>query len=188
MEGKDKWQLFSDIELGIHGEITICFLMRFLNHHYTHNIDGMTCACLKQTPATIKITKYGPCETNSLDIDWGKISTPPYSHKGCTRVSATDWWHEEASPLLPRNGDYTGDLLVPKDNKSPHPEAPFQHLVRELVCIIKSNLQMQSTAVLALHEAAEAFLTDVFSDTNLCAIHDEHVTIMPKDMALACCI
>ncbi len=47
---------------------------------------------------------------------------------------------------------------------------------------------MQSIAVLALQEAAEAFITDVFSDTNLCAIHGKRVTIFPKDMALACCI
>ncbi len=47
---------------------------------------------------------------------------------------------------------------------------------------------MQSIAVLALQEAAEAFIADVFSDTNLCATHGKHVTIFPKDMALACCI
>jgi hypothetical protein len=50
--------------------------MRFLNHHYTHNIDGTTCARLKRTPTTIKITKHGQCETNSPEIDWGKTSTP----------------------------------------------------------------------------------------------------------------
>ena len=45
-------------------------------------------------------------------------------------------------------------------------KAPFQRLVRELACKIKSDLQMQSTALVALQEAAEAFLADVFSDTN----------------------
>jgi histone H3/H4 len=74
----------------------------------------------------------------------------------------------------------TTNLLIRK--------VPFQCLVRELACIIKSNLQMQSTAVLALQVAADAFLTDDFSDTNLCTIHGKHVTIMPKDMTLACCI
>jgi histone H3 len=71
-----------------------------------------------------------------------------------------------------------------------HPtrKAPFQRLVCKLACKIKSNLQMQSTVLLALQEALEAFLTDVFSDTNLCAIHTKHVTIMRKDMALTCCI
>ncbi len=36
--------------------------MRFLNHHYTHNSDVTTCACLKRTPATINITNHGPCQ------------------------------------------------------------------------------------------------------------------------------
>ncbi len=45
---------------------------------------------------------------------------------------------------------------------------------------------MQSTAVLALQEAAEYFMVDVFSDTNLCAMHGKCVTIMKKDMVLAC--
>jgi histone H3 len=47
---------------------------------------------------------------------------------------------------------------------------------------------MQSTAVLALQEAAEYFMVDVFSNTNLCALHGKCVTIMVKDMVLACCI
>jgi histone H3 len=47
---------------------------------------------------------------------------------------------------------------------------------------------MQSTALLALQEAAEYFMVDVFSDTNLCMMHGKHVTITKKDMVLACCI
>ena len=60
------------------------------------------------------------------------------------------------------------DLLMRK--------APFQRLVREIACDIKSNLRMQSTALLALQ---------VFNDTNECALHAKRVTIMPKDMQLA---
>ncbi len=47
---------------------------------------------------------------------------------------------------------------------------------------------MQSTAVLALQEAAEYFMIDVFNDTNLCALHSKRVTIMVKDLVLACLI
>ncbi len=47
---------------------------------------------------------------------------------------------------------------------------------------------MQSTAVLALQEAAEYFMVDVLSDTNLCTLHSKRVTIMVKDLVLACCI
>ena len=69
------------------------------------------------------------------------------------------------------------DLLIRK--------APFQRLVREVAQDFKSDLRFQSTAVLALQEAAEAYLTGLFADTNLCAIHAKRVTIMPKDMQLA---
>ena len=47
---------------------------------------------------------------------------------------------------------------------------------------------MQSTVVLALQEAAEYFMVDVFSNTNLCTLHGKCVTIMVKDLVLACCI
>jgi histone H3 len=68
-------------------------------------------------------------------------------------------------------------------------KAPFQHLVREVALKFeKSDLQMQSTAVLALQEAAKYFMVDVFSNTNLCALHGKRVTIMVKDLVLACCI
>lgn len=62
---------------------------------------------------------------------------------------------------------------------------PFQRLVREIATNYKTDLRFQSTAVLALQEAAEAYLTTLFEDTNLCAIHARRVTIMPKDMQLA---
>ena len=48
-----------------------------------------------------------------------------------------------------------------------------------------TNLRFQSSTILALQEACEAYLVDLFEDTNLCAIHSKRVTIMPKDMQLA---
>ena len=46
-------------------------------------------------------------------------------------------------------------------------------------------LRWQLQAIVALQEAAEAFLVHLFEDTNLCAIHAKRVTIMQKDMQLA---
>jgi len=61
----------------------------------------------------------------------------------------------------------------------------FQRLVREIAQDFKTDLRFQSSAVLALQEAAEAYLVGLFEDTNLAAIHAKRVTIMPKDIHLA---
>ncbi|XP_063886405.1 histone H3-like [Scylla paramamosain] len=58
---------------------------------------------------------------------------------------------------------------------------PFQRLVREIAQDFKIDLRFQSSAVMALQEASEAYLVGLFEDTNLCAIHAKRVTIMPKD-------
>jgi histone H3 len=71
----------------------------------------------------------------------------------------------------------TTDLLIRK--------LPFQRLVREIAQDFKNDLRFQSSAILALQEAAEFYLVGLFEDTNLCAIHAKRVTIMPKDMQLA---
>ena len=62
---------------------------------------------------------------------------------------------------------------------------PFQRLVREVAQDCKNDLRFQGSAVMALQEAAEAYLVSLFEDTNLCAIHAKRVTIMPRDMQLA---
>ena len=69
------------------------------------------------------------------------------------------------------------DLLIKK--------APFQRLVREIAQGYRSDLRFQGSAVLALQEAAEAYLTSLFEDTNLVALHCGRVTIGAKDMQLA---
>ncbi|KAK2717236.1 hypothetical protein QYM36_007379 [Artemia franciscana] len=58
-------------------------------------------------------------------------------------------------------------------------------LVREIAQDFKTDLRFQSSAVMALQEASEAYLVGLFEDTNLCAIHAKRVTIMPKDIQLA---
>ena len=80
---------------------------------------------------------------------------------------------------------------------------PFQRLVREIAQdfkvgrffallpllanwpVTQTDLRFQSSAVMALQEAAEAYLVSLFEDTNLAAIHAKRVTIQPKDLALA---
>jgi len=62
---------------------------------------------------------------------------------------------------------------------------PFQRLVREVTQDFCPDLRFQSHTLMALQEASEAYLVDLFEDTNLCAIHAKRVTIMAKDMQLA---
>ena len=62
---------------------------------------------------------------------------------------------------------------------------PFQRLVREIAQDLKGRLNFASGAILALQEAAEAYLVGLFEDTNLCTIHTKCITIMPKDIQLA---
>ena len=71
----------------------------------------------------------------------------------------------------------TAELLIRK--------LPFSRLVREVTQDFKTDLRFQAQAIMALQEAAEAYLVGLFDDTNLCAIHAKRVTIMPKDMQLA---
>ena len=62
---------------------------------------------------------------------------------------------------------------------------PFQRLVREIAKGCNNDLRFQSTALLGLQEAAEAFMTGIFEDSYLCTLHANRVTLMTKDLQLA---
>ena len=70
----------------------------------------------------------------------------------------------------------TTELLIRK--------LPFNRLVREIAQGFKTDKRFQAPAIVALQEAAEAYLVGLFEDTNLCGLHAKRVTIMPKDMQL----
>ena len=62
---------------------------------------------------------------------------------------------------------------------------PFQRLVKEVVCqVFNMQYRFQSTALLALQEASEQFLVDMFEKVNHIAIHANRQTIMSKDVYL----
>ena len=69
------------------------------------------------------------------------------------------------------------DLIVRKE--------PFKRLVRESAHFHKIDLRFKDAAIMALQEAAEAFLIGILEDTNLSGIHAKRATILPKDMQLA---
>ena len=47
------------------------------------------------------------------------------------------------------------------------------------------QVRFQSTAIVALQEAAENFIMGLFEDVNLLAVHAKRVTVMPRDIRLA---
>jgi len=71
----------------------------------------------------------------------------------------------------------SGELLLSK--------LPFQRLVREVAQEYKNTPRLQASAVLALQEAAEAYLVGLFQDAQLCAVHAKRVTVVSKDIQLA---
>jgi len=76
------------------------------------------------------------------------------------------------------------NLLVPK--------LSFQRLVREIVyneCRdrhLDHLKKIQSTALLALQTAFEDYCVELFSKSQVAAIHGNRVTVKPKDMQLVC--
>ena len=64
------------------------------------------------------------------------------------------------------------------------PLLPFQCLIREIAQDFKYDLHFQSGAILALQEAVEMFLVQMFKRANLCTIQQGRQTIAPKDISL----
>ena len=72
-----------------------------------------------------------------------------------------------------------------KSSKNLLPRAPFQRVVRDVARGYDSDLRFASQALVALQEAAEAYLVGIFEDAGMCALHANRVTVMRKDMDLA---
>jgi len=75
----------------------------------------------------------------------------------------------------------TTDTLIPKRS--------FQLLVQEVVqneCRLRGIecKRIQSRALLGLQTACEQYIIDLFSQTQIAAIHGKRVTIQPKDMSI----
>ncbi|KAB0364708.1 hypothetical protein FD754_008864, partial [Muntiacus muntjak] len=66
-------------------------------------------------------------------------------------------------------------------------KTPFCRLARE-ICVQFTrgvDFNWQAQALLALQEAAEAFLVHLFEDAYLLSLHAGRVTLFPKDVQLA---
>lgn len=67
------------------------------------------------------------------------------------------------------------------------PKAPFGRLVKEIIQtrVISKDFRIQPLALMALQEAAEAYLVGILEMSNLCALHAKRVTLMRQDISLA---
>lgn len=64
------------------------------------------------------------------------------------------------------------------------PKLPFRRLIKELIHDYNVNLRLTETAADALQEAAEDYLTTLFSDVQLMAIGGKRKGIQVKDMKI----
>lgn len=73
----------------------------------------------------------------------------------------------------------TTELLLPR--------ASFKRVVQEITQdkIMATDIRFRAGAMAALQEAAESYLTNIFEDLQLIAIHAKRVTLQPKDLVLA---
>lgn len=63
---------------------------------------------------------------------------------------------------------------------------PFMRLVKEICAELTGCFYYWRTqALLALQEATESYLVNLFEDSYLCSLHAKRVTLMPSDIRLA---
>ena len=72
------------------------------------------------------------------------------------------------------------------------PKLSFQRLVKETMTYVCEErgvpmMKIQSAALLALQTASEDYLTNLFSKSQLAAIHGKRITVTPKDVQLVRC-
>jgi len=62
---------------------------------------------------------------------------------------------------------------------------PFSRLCNEIRQSICPEKRFQKSAVMAIQEAAESYIVELFEDTNLLCLHANRKSIIPKDLKLA---
>lgn len=119
------------------------------------------------------------------------LLSPPYTGEESVTAGSTTSTKAKTSPKKQRYRPGAAALKEIRKYQSTTEllirRMPFMRLVREIAHSLdpRKEYRFQSTAIIALQEAAEAYIVGLFEDTNLCAIHAKRVTIMPKDIQLA---
>ena len=164
--------------------------------------------CIKNPQKTFKINPPKPVSTRkqaapakkqvAKKSTGGKKTTgrkAPKSSAAATRkkrVTKETWTHKTFHVRPREKGRWRPGSVALMEirhyQRNPHPICgflPFSRLVREIAMDFKSNLRFSKGALMILQESSEQYLTGLFEDTQLCAIHARRVTIMPKDIQLA---
>ena len=115
------------------------------------------------------------CPTMGGRVPWkeflqaGQVKKPRKYQPGTVALHEIQWFQKST------------ELLIWK--------LPFLQLVHKIALEVGTyDRHFQEHAIICLQEAAEAYIVGLMEDANLCAIHAKRVTIMPKDIQLACCI
>ncbi|KAM6179345.1 histone H3-like centromeric protein A [Erethizon dorsatum] len=123
----------------------------------------------------------GPRRSRKPEAPRRRAATPPRGTPGPgTSSGATSrrarqlGWLREIRKL-----QKSTDLLLRK--------GPFSRVVREICAQFTRGVDFnwQAQALLAIQEAAEAFLVHLFEDAYLLSLHAGRVTLFPKDVQLA---
>eukprot|EP00092_Neocalanus_flemingeri_P026228 GFUD01028429.1.p1 GENE.GFUD01028429.1~~GFUD01028429.1.p1 ORF type:complete len:249 (-),score=66.17 GFUD01028429.1:129-875(-) len=163
----------------------------------THSTLEESQSAKTKTPTPVKQHKKAKHPTarksTAPPVKPQKTSTPQAKGRKSLPIPSKSPKNRSVAPGTPGKRRYrpgTRALMeIRKFQKSTNlliPKLPFSRLIRELAAqICSAHMRFQSAAIMALQEAAEAYLVTLFEDTVLCAIHAKRVTVMPKDMNLA---
>ena len=122
----------------------------------------------KEEPVRRKLqTTMGGKAPQKEFLQAGKVKKTR-KYQPCTAALQEIWQFQKSTELLIR-------------------KLPFSQLDCEIALEVgRYDLHFQGSTIICLQEAAEAYMVGLMEDANLCAIHAKRVTIMPKDIQLAC--
>ncbi|XP_026955402.1 uncharacterized protein [Sagmatias obliquidens] len=116
--------------------------------------DNWRCLCMARTKQTARKSTGGKAPRKQLATKAARKSAPatggvkkPHRYRPGTVALREIRRYQKSTELLIR-------------------KLPFQRLVREIAQDFKTDLRFQSSAVMALQEACEAYLVGLFEDTN----------------------
>lgn len=136
--------------------------------------------CLRLTLPTLPPSSTTEAFSLSAIMARSKQSNPRRTHCPAQHIRPTSHRYRPSTAalrLIRRVECHSAKLVIRK--------MPFQRLVRELALQFRPSVCFQSGAVLALHHAAEAYLTSLFCEANVCATAARRTLVHVRDLQLA---